>query len=120
MNLDQCKEQFAETTVKGEIDMEGRCQLFLRSPNGDREPIPLGESLRLRNHSPTGFSWGYNGSGPSQTALAILLALTGTPEIALQYYIDFRSKYIAFLPRGGAWGIKAKGVFAWLETQMSL
>ena len=36
-------------------------------------PLNVEESLKLRNHSPDGFSWGYNGSGPSQLALAILL-----------------------------------------------
>lgn len=32
--------------------------------------LPL--RLDLVNHSPTGFSWGYGGSGPAQLALAIL------------------------------------------------
>ena len=33
---------------------------------------PLDPRYDLRNHSPTGFAWGYGGSGPSQLALAIL------------------------------------------------
>lgn len=36
----------------------------------DGRALPL--RLGVRNHSPTGFSWGYNGSGPAQLALAIL------------------------------------------------
>ena len=28
-------------------------------------------SLAVRNHSPTGPAWGYDGSGPAQLALAI-------------------------------------------------
>jgi len=32
--------------------------------------LPL--RLDLVNHSPTGFEWGYGGSGPAQLALAIL------------------------------------------------
>src|SRR5262245_1194599 len=28
--------------------------------------------LDLRSHSPTGFEWGYGGSGPAQLALALL------------------------------------------------
>ncbi len=32
----------------------------------------LPKMLELRNHSPTGFNWGYAGSGPCQLALAIL------------------------------------------------
>jgi len=33
---------------------------------------PLDPRFDLRSHSPTGFEWGYGGSGPSQLALAIL------------------------------------------------
>jgi len=32
----------------------------------------LDPRLDLCNHSPTGFAWGYSGSGPAQTSLAIL------------------------------------------------
>lgn len=32
----------------------------------------LNPRLDLFNHSPTGFEWGYGGSGPAQLALAIL------------------------------------------------
>ena len=35
--------------------------------------LPLQPSLKLLNHSPDGFNWGYEGSGPAQLALAILL-----------------------------------------------
>ena len=34
------------------------------------DPFP---SQAVRNHSPTGFAWGYGGSGPAQLALAILI-----------------------------------------------
>lgn len=50
---------------------------------------PLALRLDLRNHSPTGFEWGYGGSGPAQTALAILADLIGD-EKALGYYQDFK------------------------------
>lgn len=36
------------------------------------ERIDPAESLAVRNHSPTGFAWGYGGSGPAQLALAVL------------------------------------------------
>jgi hypothetical protein len=32
---------------------------------------PLNPQFKLRNHSPTGFEWGYGGSGPAQLALAL-------------------------------------------------
>jgi len=39
------------------------------------------ESLKMRNHSPDGFNWGYGGSGPAQTALAICI-LRESPRLA--------------------------------------
>jgi len=37
--------------------------------------VPLNPRLDLYNHSPTGFEWGYGGSGPAQLALATPNAL---------------------------------------------
>jgi Family of unknown function (DUF6166) len=39
------------------------------------EPLPL--RLDLFNHSPTGFGWGYGGSGPAQLAVALLADALG-------------------------------------------
>jgi len=33
------------------------------------KPLSPGPSQAVYNHSPTGFSWGYEGSGPAQLAL---------------------------------------------------
>lgn len=43
---------------------------WLELEGGELDPAP---SLAVRNHSPTGFSWGYHGSGPKQLALALML-----------------------------------------------
>ena len=56
-------------------------------------------SLLLANHSPTGFAWGYSGSGPSQLALAVCVELFGE-EAALEVYQEFKRRYIATLPEG--------------------
>jgi len=64
------------------------------------KPLTPNESLKLVNHSPDGFNWGYSGSGPSQFALAVLLELYGK-EIALAEYQSFKSQVLA--------GIKADG-----------
>ncbi len=50
--------------------------------------------LDLANHSPTGFEWGYEGSGPAQLALAIL-AYEYDKDIAIKYYQDFKKLAIA-------------------------
>jgi Family of unknown function (DUF6166) len=49
----------------------------------DARPLPL--YLELRSHSPTGFEWGYAGSGPAQLALAILADHFGVPELATRW-----------------------------------
>ena len=51
-------------------------------------------SQNLINHSPDGFSWGYNGSGPAQLALAICLELFGQ-KVAKQIYQDFKFQLIS-------------------------
>jgi hypothetical protein len=59
---------------------------------------PLNPRFDLRNHSPTGFEWGYGGSGPAQLALAILADCVGD-ELALQHYQEFKRAVIESLPR---------------------
>ena len=48
------------------------------------EPLPL--RLDLFNHSPTGFSWGYGGSGPAQLALALLADALGDDDRAVRLH----------------------------------
>ncbi|HXT10548.1 MAG TPA: DUF6166 domain-containing protein [Candidatus Angelobacter sp.] len=55
--------------------------------------------LDLRNHSPTGFDWGYHGSGAAQLALAILAHHLGGDEEALNLYQRFKWAVIAELPK---------------------
>lgn len=57
-------------------------------------------SLAVQNHSPTGLSWGYHGSGPAQLALAILLELFGR-RTALRHYQQFKLHVIGNLPQEG-------------------
>lgn len=55
------------------------------------------DSQAIINHSPDGFNWGYQGSGPAQLALAILLDCLGR-ETALKYYQKFKLTIISRLP----------------------
>lgn len=57
--------------------------------------------LDLRNHSPTGFEWGYGGSGSAQLALAILADHLEDAEEALNLYQRFKWTLIAELPHRG-------------------
>ena len=69
------------------------CAVGIHDVQGIR-PLPL--RLDLRNHSPTGFEWGYGGSGPAQLALA-LLADVFDDVFALRHYQDFKWEVVAKL-----------------------
>jgi hypothetical protein len=58
------------------------------------KPISPEKSLKVFNHSPTGFSWGYGGSGPAQLALAILLRYLPAKE-AVSLHQAFKWAIIA-------------------------
>lgn len=64
---------------------------------------PLNPRYDLRQHSPTGFEWGYGGSGPAQLALAILAHEYGD-NFALSWYQDFKWAVVAQLS-GNAWNL---------------
>jgi len=57
----------------------------------------LNPRFDLRNHSPTGFEWGYGGSGPAQLALAILADHFQDSGLAQRFYHDFKFKVIGRL-----------------------
>ncbi len=64
----------------------------------DGQPLDPAPSQRLKNHSPDGFEYGYAGSGPSQLALALMLALGVDEETALDRYQELKRIAIAILP----------------------
>lgn len=72
-------------------------------------------SLKIANHSPDGFAWGYSGSGPAQFALAILLEETGNPRLALDLYQEFKSRYIASTSQHGEIDIRSGTVREFLK-----
>src|SRR5262252_67895 len=90
---------------KGKIAMHER-QIVYRGRcdrSADRCIITVYRSLRIggtriyelparndvMNHSPDGFSWGYQGSGPAQAALAILLDFTDGDVARVQPIYQF-------------------------------
>ena len=71
--------------------------------------IPLDPRLDLYNHSPTGFEWGYGGSGPAQLALAMLASHFGDEAKALAIYQDFKREVVAGLPKRG-WTLSSRDI----------
>ena len=64
-------------------------------------------------HSPTGFEWGYGGSGPADLALNILLMFI--PErLADELYQEFKWDVISHIPKSGA-EISEESVRAWIR-----
>jgi hypothetical protein len=72
----------AADAVTGEIPVEWQ------------ERFPLADRLDLHRHSPTGFQWGYPGSGPAQLALAACSFALGD-ERALGVYQAIKDQLFA-------------------------
>jgi hypothetical protein len=69
--------------------------------DGELRPLPL--RTDLFNHSPTGFEWGYAGSGPAQLALALLADALQSDATAMAMHQNFKFKIITPLPRDPPW-----------------
>ena len=77
---------------------------------------PLDPRFDLRNHSPTGFEYGYGGSGPAQLALAIVAhwanevaKLPKADEVAIDWYQRFKWHVVAH-QQADEWSISADKV----------
>lgn len=66
----------------------------------------------LRNHSPSGFAWGYGGSGPAQLALAIL-AYEYDDDVAVEHAQTLKWELVANLTTD-TWQVYAEQIPAWL------
>ena len=60
-------------TYRGYRQPDGTAEVWVEQASspvaGGAKPRPLALRLNVRSHSPTGFAWGYSGSGPAQLAL---------------------------------------------------
>ena len=50
--------------------------------------LSLKPSLQIVEHSPEGFNWEYEGSGPAQLALGILYEVTGNVAVSVVYKLS--------------------------------
>ncbi|MFC4360192.1 DUF6166 domain-containing protein [Halobium salinum] len=84
----------------------------------DQEQLTLDRSLELVDHSPSGFEWGYGGSGPAQLALALLLDYTDGEEVALAEYMAFKTEVVSQLEctePDGCWRLTGREIDAALR-----
>lgn len=96
----------------GKVDMLGPCNIgpaiVCWIENGEMVTnIPH----RIIRHSPTGFAWGYGGSGPAELALNSLSCVIGQ-EQAEPLYQKFKAEFIATLPEAGG-AISVQAVKEW-------
>ena len=79
------------------------------------EKLSLEKSLKIRNHSPTGFNWGYAGSGPAQLALAVCAHYLGE-ERARRAYQQFKFDVISKLSFGDDFELPVSKVENWINN----
>jgi hypothetical protein len=70
---------------------------------------------RIKYHSPTGFEWGYGGSGPADLALNILSYFVPVDE-AFRLHQSFKWDFISPLPHEGG-TIKNEAILAWIKSK---
>lgn len=81
------------------------------------EPVPH----QVKLHSPTGFEWGYGGSGPSDLSLNILLFLGLPKNHSHRLHQQFKSEIIAAVPSEEGAKLSIPDVIApWLLRQRPL
>lgn len=91
-------------------DASGTCHVRIEG-EGPARPLPL--RLDLYNHSPTGFEWGYAGSGPAQLALALLADALGDDEMAVHLHQRFKFAHVAQWKREVGWHLSQVAVIAY-------
>ncbi|PSR22144.1 MAG: hypothetical protein C7B45_07930 [Sulfobacillus acidophilus] len=80
-----------------------------------RHPLP-----HVGNHSPTGFNWGYGGSGPADLALSLLVNALGHRRQADTgpLYQEFKWAVVAHLP--DEWSLTPQDILDWVRQQQEL
>ena len=112
-----------DTLISGQRAADGRALVWV---NGDR-PLP-----HVVHHSPTGFEWGYGGSGPADLALSILALVIGEEQEtvrifegrtcgarAWQLHQSFKREVVAGLEHD-AWSLSVGQVKQWLTDREQL
>ena len=82
--------------------------------------INLPPRLDLYNHSPTGFEWGYGGSGPAQLALAMLAYSLADDARAVRLHQSYKWRVVSQI-KDEVWTIPTvdvRQVAAWLEENV--
>ena len=81
----------------------------------------LDKRLDIVNHSPTGFAWGYEGSGPAQLSFALLAELIGPSQTKADpaLYHQLKHDMISRLDKDKGWRITEKEIRDWLFAALA-
>jgi hypothetical protein len=85
----------------------------------DHRRLSPDRSLDIVTHSPSGFEWGYAGSGPAQLACGLLLDYYEDEPFVREHYIAFRNRVISQLECEGpaaCWHLTGEEIDAALAT----
>lgn len=101
-------------------------KVYLFSYPGDIKVLLPNRQYPLKHiihHSPTGFAWGYGGSGPADTARSILWDLAGQ-KVADTFYQAFKWAFIAGAGIGKDGGepefvIEGQSILDWLRQAVT-
>lgn len=100
----------AKTYIGVRKDLCGGQNVYVEQ-GGERWPL-----RHIMYHSPTGFEWGYGGSGPADLARSILANVAGI-KFADMFYQEFKWKFIECQPREG-FRIAEREIREWLKEAM--
>lgn len=89
-------------------------QIMVAEAGVATKSLNIAESQKIHNHS-SGFEIGYGGSGPAQTALAILLDHLGNPQEAQRWHQDFKWEFVSGWE--GTWRITSEQIDNWLRSK---
>jgi len=103
-------------TFVGVYIPDGEHHVFVEDADGNQRELLTYEEVR--SHSPDGFCWGYNGSGPSQLALVIMIETFDSMDLALRYYQKFKDSVISKKPMDLNFRLTETEVQEWMTLQL--
>ncbi len=99
-------------TYIGQDNGRGQMGIWYQFDNGVRQEVP-----HVVKHSPGGLAWGYEGNGPSDTALSILAHITEDGAVAEAWYQDFKREVVAGLTLDHPFELERADVEHWLARR---
>ena len=90
--------------------------VFVNGEELDMKP----SKLFVHDYDADCLEWGYFGSGPSQTAAAILYDATKDVEISKKFHQDFKRDFIAHYDQDAGFKILDIEIQLWLDKMIQL